>query len=160
MSHKSKQCRSSLGFGSDEYVMWVAIHEVGHALCSEVEGARVKAVQLTTDGDGVVGGVTESSRWQSQNRRAAIVSLPAGYVANGLWLRDVGLWTSYRDAVSRASSKRDFAYLDGLASAGEARNGADTAQRLLKDRWRSAVNAAERLARSGSLSGREFRSLI
>ncbi|MEU8516366.1 hypothetical protein AB0C76_33005 [Kitasatospora sp. NPDC048722] len=99
-----------MGLTPEQGLAAVAAHELGHAVPWLACGLRVRRISIVPDGRlgghamALPTGVDDEIRWQA-------VGVASGERAEDRWLREAGLWSPDRAAVTEMSACQDRAWL-------------------------------------------------
>ncbi|MFF8784804.1 hypothetical protein [Streptomyces sp. NPDC015125] len=151
----------SYGFTRDQYRLYVAIHELGHAVAGISEGYDYRKVTVRLDGGhSRTRGSAYPSWWGKKERIPQLVSLHGGFIANEIYLKRNGLWDPRRKELAQGNARSDYSAADNLKpSRRETEDAIFKARRHLERHWTVIDYAAPELAKKGQMSFRQLRSV-
>lgn len=151
----------SYGFTRDQYLLYVAVHELGHAVAGIAEGFDYRKLTVRIDGSqSRTRGGAYPSWWGRKERIPHLVSLHGGFIANEIYLKRNGLWNTHRKGLAEGNARSDYAAADSLKpSRRETEDAISKARGHLDRHWTVLDYAAPQLAKKGQMSFRQLRSV-
>lgn len=149
------------GFTRDQYRLYIAVHELGHAVAGIASGYDCSKVKMDLRDNGHrVRGEATPSLWGKKDRVPELTFLHGGFIASEMHLRRLGLWTSRREQLAQANARGDFELAASLKpSSGETNEAISQARRHLERHWTVIDYTAPQLVKKGRLSFRQLRSV-
>jgi hypothetical protein len=153
-----RRVKNALGFNTEQWNTWVAVHEAGHAVSSLVIGHKVRHIELKRDwGGSIKGGTTMTA---STRDPRVMPTFHAGIEAQEIWMQQGQLWTPRRIDVSRAAAGHDLEVIQRFTpDRGEQQAHADAARGHVAGEWGLVQRMATALLERGRLSARDIRRL-
>lgn len=148
----------ALGFTSDQYGQWVAIHEAGHAVSALAVGRKVRGIELRRDRSG---DITDAVTMTAPSRDLRVMPVyHAGIEAQEIWMQQMRLWTPNRMHIVRSSSRHDLDVIDRITPDKDVqRANADAARQHVASGWGFVQRVAAALLERGRLTARDLRRI-
>lgn len=149
------------GFTPEQYRLYVAVHELGHAVAGIAAGFDCSKVEMDLHDNGHrVRGRVIPSLWGRKDRIPQLTCLHGGLIANEIHLRRSGLWNSHREQLAKNNANSDMTVAASMQPSGsETAEAISQARRFLERHWTVIDYAAPQLLKRGRMSFRQLRSV-
>ncbi|MEE6264897.1 MULTISPECIES: hypothetical protein [Streptomyces] len=153
--------RQLFGLTPDEYRMYVAVHELGHAVAGITAGHDYRKIELRIGDDGhPADGIAVARRWGRKERFPLLVAIHGGFIASEMHFRKIGLWDRHRQELAASGARHDHDQATRLKpSPQESAEAISQARTHLKRHWTVIDYATPQLLAKGRLSYRQLRSV-
>lgn len=148
-----------LAFTDEQYRLYTAIHEIGHATAGLATGKCAVDFCVLTIEPGAETDAFTDIRWvkDSDEQQTRLVLLHGGLLAQDRWMREQGLWTADRHRAARSGARHDFDAMADLGASEEAISAARELSRQLLDRhWQGVLRAAAGLCSMNRITGEQL----
>lgn len=155
--------REVLALPDDQYRLYTAIHEIGHAVTGlATDKCEVDCCELTIAPGADTDAFTDI-RWVQDDaeQHTRLVLLHGGLLAQDRWMRERGLWTADRYRAARSGARHDFAAIEELGADHSAVSAArELSGHLLARHWPVVLTAAEHLYATGRITGTQLCDML